>query len=88
MVSLFGLQVTILQIVEAIPSIIAAIQAIAQVYDELSAQAHNPQSAMSQSMTMLGKAVVGAVAEKSGHTHPNPFTPEEQMIWDRASAMS
>ncbi len=86
MITVLGLQVTVWQIIEAIPSIIAAIEAINRVFGEISAQ--HGQSAISVASVLIGKAALGAVADKAGKPHPSPFTPDEQAWWNRASQMS
>lgn len=82
MITILGLSLTWLQLIEAVPSIVAAIRAVASVVQQLE------PSSSTTAPTIMGKAVIGALAKSSGQQNPTPFTTEEQAIWDRASAMS
>lgn len=81
MFSIFGLTITLAQIVELIPKVIEAAKVAQSIYGTLSA-VHDNSAATEQAMGLLGKAVLKLVQDTIGLIPlPHKMTPEEEQLW-------
>ena len=90
MFSLFGVTITFMQILEALPKIYAVLKAIAGVYHDLTTSGTSKEAATVESMNLAGKAVAKLVYDAVGMAVPLPHKlsfEEEQALAARMSAL-
>lgn len=92
MFSLFGITITVAQIIAALPKAIEAFKAAQAAYSILTTvQKLSHDKATQESVSLLGKALAKLVYDAAGMAVPLPhrMTPEEEKLWwDRAQGQA
>lgn len=84
--SIFGIAVTWLQLLAAVPQIIALLVNTEKLIQILKGKGASPDEASSQAWNIAAKQMAGIFAVMQGIPHPHPMTKVEEQIWfDRAT---